>query len=129
MRSNLVPLAEKTRNVADNAEIVPGITGIAAFGHTPGPMAYHIDSNGRRLMLWADAANHYLLSVQRPEWHVRFDMDKEAAVATRERLFDMAHAERIPVTGYHMPFPAVGFVDKTTAGGYRWVQASYQPNL
>ena len=56
-------------------------------------------------------------------------MDKEAAVATRKRLFDMAHAERIPVTGYHMPFSAVGFVDKTADGGYRWVQASYQLNL
>ena len=129
VRSNVVPLAEKTRFVGDNAEIVPGITGIAAFGHTPGHMAYHIESNGQRLMLWADASNHYLLSVQQPEWHVRFDMDKEAAVATRKRLFDMAHAERIPVTGYHMPFPAVGFVDKTADGGYRWVQASYQLNL
>ena len=129
VRSNVVPLAEKTRFVGDNTEIVPGITGIAAFGHTPGHMAYHIESNGQRLMLWADASNHYLLSVQQPEWHVRFDMDKEAAVATRKRLFDMAHAERIPVTGYHMPFPAVGFVDKTADGGYRWVQASYQLNL
>jgi glyoxylase-like metal-dependent hydrolase (beta-lactamase superfamily II) len=129
VRSNVVPLAEKTRFVGDNTEIVPGITGIAAFGHTPGHMAYHIESNGQRLMLWADASNHYLLSVQQPEWHVRFDMDKEAAVATRKRLFDMAHAERIPVTGYHMPFPAVGFVDKTADGDYRWVQASYQLNL
>ncbi len=129
VRSNVVPLAEKTRFVGDNAEVVPGITGIAAFGHTPGHMAYHIESNGQRLMLWADASNHYLLSVQQPEWHVRFDMDKEAAVATRKRLFDMAHAERIPVTGYHMPFPAVGFIDKTADGDYRWVQASYQLNL
>jgi hypothetical protein len=74
-------------------------------------------------------ANHYVLSVQQPDWHVRFDMDKEAAVATRRRLFDMANAERIPVTGYHMPFPAVGFVDTTADGGYRWVQASYQLHL
>ena len=102
---------------------------IAAFGHTPGHMAYHIESAGRRLLLWADASNHYVLSVQQPDWHVCFDMDKEAAVATRQRLFDMANAERIPVTGYHMPFPAVGFVDKTADGGYRWVQASYQLHL
>jgi glyoxylase-like metal-dependent hydrolase (beta-lactamase superfamily II) len=129
VRSNMVPLAEKTRFVGDQGEVVPGINAIAAFGHTPGHMAYHIESQGRRLMLWADASNHYILSVQQPDWHVRFDMDKEAAVATRKRLFDMAHAERIPVSGYHMPFPAVGFVDKTADGGYRWVQASYQMNL
>ena len=129
VRSNVVPLAEKTRFIGDAGEVVPGINAIAAFGHTPGHMAYHIESAGQRLMLWADASNHYLLSVQQPDWHVRFDMDKEAAVATRKRLFDMANAERIPVTGYHMPFPAVGFVDKTADGSYRWVKASYQLNL
>jgi glyoxylase-like metal-dependent hydrolase (beta-lactamase superfamily II) len=129
VRSNVVPLAETMRFIGDEGEVVPGISAIAAFGHTPGHMAYHIESAGSRLMLWADAANHYVLSVQQPDWHVRFDMDKEEAVATRRRLFDMANAERIPVTGYHMPFPAVGFVDTTADGGYRWVQASYQLHL
>ncbi len=129
VRSNVVPLAEKMRFIGDGGEVVPGINAIAAFGHTPGHMAYHIESQGRRLVHWVDASNHYILSVQQPDWHVRFDMDKEAAVATRKRLFDMANAERIPVTGYHMPFPAVGFVDKTADGSYRWVQASYQLNL
>jgi glyoxylase-like metal-dependent hydrolase (beta-lactamase superfamily II) len=129
VRSNVVPLAEKTRFIGDEAEVVPGISAIAAFGHTPGHMAYHIESGGQRLLLWADAANHYLLSVAQPDWHVRFDMDKDAAVATRKRLFDMANAERIPVTGYHMPFPAVGFVEKPSPDSYRWIQASYQMNL
>ncbi|MCB2009923.1 MAG: MBL fold metallo-hydrolase, partial [Geminicoccaceae bacterium] len=73
-------------------------------------------------------ANHYVMSVQRPEWHVRFDMDKDAAAATRRMLFEMAATDRIPVTGYHMPFPAVGYIDKM-AEDYRWVQASYQMNL
>ena len=129
VRSTVVPSAEQTRFIGDEGEVVPGINAIAAFGHTPGHTAYHIESTGRRLLLWADASNHYVLSVQQPDWHVRFDMDKEAAVATRQRLFDMANAERIPVTGYHLPFPALGFVDRTVDGGYRWVQASYQLHL
>jgi hypothetical protein len=32
------------------------------------------------------------------------------------------------VTGYHMPFPAVGYVENS-GEGYRWVPASYQLNL
>jgi len=129
VRSNVVPLAEKMRFVGDEGEVVAGINAVAAFGHTPGHMAYHIESGGQRLLLWADASNHFVLSVERPDWHVRFDMDKAAAAATRKRLFDMANAERIPVTGYHMPFPAVGFVEKPSPESYRWVQASYQMNL
>jgi len=129
VRSNVVPLAEKMRFIGDAGEVVAGIDAVAAFGHTPGHMAYHIESAGQRLLLWADTSNHFVLSVEQPDWHVRFDMDKEAAVATRKRLFDMANAERIPVTGYHMPFPAVGFVEKPSPDSYRWVQASYQMNL
>ena len=128
MRANVVPLAEKTTFIGDDAEVVPGIRSVAAFGHTPGHMVYHIESDGRRLLLWADTANHYVASVQRPEWHVRFDMDKEAAVATRKRIFDLAAAERMPVTGYHMPFPALGYIDRSE-GGYRWVPATYQLSL
>ncbi|HET6521495.1 MAG TPA: MBL fold metallo-hydrolase [Geminicoccaceae bacterium] len=128
VRSNVVPLAERITFVGDDAEVVPGIRGMAAFGHTPGHMVYHIESDGRRLLLWADTANHYVASVQRPEWHVRFDMDKEEAAATRRRIFDLAAADRIPVTGYHMPFPALGYIDRTE-GGYRWVPATYQLNL
>ena len=129
VRANVVPLAEQTSFIGDGDEVVSGITAMAAFGHTPGHMAYHLESEGRRLLLWADTANHFVASVQRPDWHVRFDMDKEAAVATRKRIMDMANAERLPVTGYHMPFPAVGFIDKPSPDSYRWVKASYQLNL
>jgi hypothetical protein len=68
------------------------------------------------------------MSVQRPDWHVSFDTDKEAAAATRKRLFDQVATDRIPVTGYHMPFPAVGYIEKS-GGDYRCVPASYQLNL
>lgn len=128
VQSNVVPFAPKMTFIKDGGEVVPGIRAVSAFGHTPGHTAYHIESDGKRLLIWADTSNHFVMSVQKPEWHVRFDMDKDAAVATRKRIFDMAAADRIPITGYHMPFPAVGFIENT-ADGYRYVPASYQMNL
>ena len=128
VRSNVVPLTEKMTFLGDDGEVVTGIHSIAAFGHSPGHMAYHLESGNERLLLWADTANHYVMSVQRPEWHVRFDMDKEAAIATRKRILDMAAVERIPVTGYHMPFPALGFIDRHP-DRYLWVPITYQLNL
>jgi glyoxylase-like metal-dependent hydrolase (beta-lactamase superfamily II) len=125
VQANVVPLAEKTTFVKEEGEVAPGIRSLQAFGHTPGHMIYHVESEGRRLLIWADTANHYVMSVQRPDWHVRFDMDKDAAAATRRRVFDMAAAERIPVTGYHMPFPAIGYIEKSQ-DTYRWVPVSYQ---
>jgi len=40
----------------------------------------------------------------------------------------MVAAEKIPASGYHIPFPAVGYVEKM-GDGFRWVTASYQLKL
>lgn len=125
VQSNVVPVAERTTFLGDEGQVAGGIAAIAAFGHTPGHMAFHIESEGKRLLLIADSCNHYVMSLQKPDWHVRFDMDKEAAAATRKKVLGMAAADGIPVTGYHMPFPAVGFVE-TMGDGFRWNAVSYQ---
>lgn len=125
VQANVVPHAGNTTFIGDGDEAAPGITGMLAAGHTPGHMVYHLESGGRRLMLTADTANHYVASLQQPDWHVSFDMDKEAGAAARRRVFDMIAAERIPFIGYHMPFPAAGFVE-TLDSGYRFVPLSYQ---
>lgn len=124
----IVPLAEKTTFIGDGAEVVPGISAVAAFGHSPGHMVFRLDSDGKGMMLTADTANHYVLSLQRPDWEVRFDMDKTKAAETRRRVFDMIASERLPFIGYHMPFPAVGFVEKQ-GEGYRFVPVSYQLDI
>lgn len=122
------PLAEKTRFIKPGEAVVPGITGEAAFGHTPGHMIYRLESGGKQLILMADTANHFVASLQRPDWHVAFDIDKGQAAETRKRLFGMLAADRLPFIGYHMPFPATGYVEKLDAG-YRFVPVSYQMEL
>ena len=128
VQANVVPLAEKTTFLKPEGEVVPGIRAVEAFGHTPGMLAFHIESGNQRLLIMADVTNHYVVSLMKPDWHVGFDTDPEAAVVTRKRILDMLATDRIPVTGYHMPFPAIGYVEKTS-DGYRWVQASYQLHL
>ncbi len=124
----VVPLAEKATFIGDGAQVAPGISAIAAFGHSPGHMVFRLESDGKAMMLTADTANHYVLSLQRPDWEVRFDMDKAAATASRRKVFGMIASERLPFIGYHMPFPAVGFVEAQDQG-YRFVPASYQLDI
>jgi glyoxylase-like metal-dependent hydrolase (beta-lactamase superfamily II) len=123
--ANVVPLAEKATFIGDAADVVPGITSIAAFGHSPGHLIFNVESAGKRLILAADTANHFVLSLQRPDWEVRFDMDKAAAAATRKKVFDMIATDKVAFLGYHMPFPAVGYAEKQETG-YRFVPKSYQ---
>ena len=123
------PFAERFEFIGDGASVASGITGMAAFGHTPGHMAYMVESGGEQLLLIADAANHYVWSLAYPDWEVRFDIDKAAAAATRKKLLGMAAADRIPLIGYHMPFPGMGFVDTRGEGGFHYVPATYQMML
>jgi len=128
VQSNVVPLADKMKFIKPGTDVVTGITSVQAFGHTPGHMCYHIESAGKRFLIFADTTNHYAVSLAKPDWHCIFDMDAEAAVTTRKKILDMIAADKIPAAGYHMPFPAVGYVEKKGAG-YQWVPASYQLDL
>lgn len=127
-QSNVVPLAENMTFIKEGNDVASGITAISAAGHTPGHTAFHLESAGARLMITADTANHHVMSLQKPDWHVRFDMDKEAAIAARKSVFGLIAADRIPFTGYHMPFPAVGYIEQLD-DGFRYVPASYQLDL
>ena len=122
------PLNEKMAMLDDGGSVAPGITALAAFGHSPGHMAYMIESAGKSLVLTADTVNHYVFSLQRPDWEVRFDMDKAQAAATRGKVLGMIAADRLPFIGYHMPFPALGYLEPKEAG-FRFVPASYQMAL
>ncbi len=124
--SNIKPLAERITFIKDGDDVASGIRAMAANGHTPGHTAYLIESAGKQIVVGGDFANQPYLSIAKPEWHVKFDMDKDAAVATRKKVLDMLASERIPFTSYHMPFPAVGFIDKRGDGSYHYVPVSYQ---
>ena len=125
--ANVRPLAENMTFIGDGGDVVSGITGMAAFGHTPGHMVYRLDSAGAGLVIFADLANHPVWSLARPSWEVRFDADKEAAAASRRNVLGMIAADRIPAIGYHMPFPAVGYVDTGSGDAeFRWVPEAGQ---
>lgn len=122
------PLAEKTEFINDGEAVASGITGMDAFGHTPGHMTFMLESGGKQLLLGADFANHYIWSLAHPDWQVRFDQDKEMAAKTRRRILDMLVADELPMVGYHMPWPAIGYVE-VDGDGYRYVPHSYQMML
>ena len=121
-------IAGKVTRYDPGKEVAPGITSIAAYGHTPGHTAFAIASGGQSMMTVVDATNNAYLFVRNPEWQVAFDMDGGMAVETRKRLLDRAAADKMLVGGYHWPFPAVGYITKEGAG-YRLNPVSYSHML
>lgn len=126
--AKVAPLNEKMSMIDDGASVVSGITAISAFGHTPGHMTYMLESGGKQLHLMADTANHYVWSLAHPDWEVKFDMDKGAAAASRRKVLGLLAADRVPVVGYHMPWPGVGYV-VAKGDGFEYVPVTYQMML
>ncbi len=97
----VVPLANRATMIKPGDDVVPGITAVDAFGHSPGMLAFMIESDGKRMLNWADTAGQYVVSLQRPDLHLDVDDDKEKAVATRKRIFDMVANDGLLVAGFH----------------------------
>jgi glyoxylase-like metal-dependent hydrolase (beta-lactamase superfamily II) len=109
-------IAKDVKQFEPGKEVAPGITSIAAPGHTPGHVAFAIASDNQSMMTTVDATTNPYLFVRYPEWQPVFDMDGSMAVETRKRLLDRAAADKMLVAGYHWPFPAAGYITKEDSG-------------
>ena len=118
-RRQFFVLRDRLTPIDSESEIHPGISALAAFGHTPGHMALAISSGDERLLHVSDAALSPL-HLQNPTWIPRYDVDPGQAVETKRRLFDWAAAENTLLFAHHFPpFPALGHVAKQ-GDGWLW---------
>lgn len=122
------PMAKDVTRFEAGKEIVPGVTAVAAPGHTPGHTVFAIASGADKLMALSDTTNHPALFVRHPDWQAIFDMDGNQARETRRKLLDMVAADRMQVAFYHAPFPATGHVTRD-GSGYRLVPVAWSSQL
>ncbi|BDU17326.1 MBL fold metallo-hydrolase [Lysobacter auxotrophicus] len=110
----------KVATFEPGATVLPGVTAVALEGHTPGHSAYEIASGDERLLYIGDAAHHYIVSVQRPDWTIAYDQDAAKGQAARRALLKRAADGNLRVYAVHFPFPGIGHV-KTQGDAYVWV--------
>ncbi len=122
------PLKERLSFYRGGQELISGVTAVEAFGHTPGHMTFAIASGTARLMLMSDTTNHPALFVKNPDWSAIFDMDADAARATRRKLLDRIAQDRMQVAFYHAPFPATGFIARD-GNGYDFIPVAWSSTL
>lgn len=123
-----VPLKDRMRFVEPDETIVSGITTVNAYGHSAGHLAFHIESEGKQMMMLNDTVAHYIASFARPDWHFSMDDDPQAAAISRQKVLDQVASDNIPVAGFHIPFPALGYVE-SQGSGFRFHPATYQFNV
>jgi glyoxylase-like metal-dependent hydrolase (beta-lactamase superfamily II) len=122
------PMAKDVKPYEAGQEVAPGVTAVAAYGHTPGHTAFAVSSGPGKLLIVSDITNHPAFFARNPDWQAVFDMDGNQARETRRRMLDMAAAERTQVSFYHAPFPATGHVAKA-GDGFEFVPVQWTPDL
>jgi glyoxylase-like metal-dependent hydrolase (beta-lactamase superfamily II) len=119
-------LADRVTRFEWAKEVAPGITSVETAGHTPGHTSFLIASGSSQLFFQGDVTNVPDLFLRNPDWQVMFDSEPEKAVLTRRRVYDMAAADNLLVSGYHFPFPGLGYIEKAGTG-YRLLPAAWNP--
>ena len=112
-------LARKVTPYAWDKEIVPGVTAVGTPGHSIGHTSYRRDVRAARRCLCSPTS----ATTSRCSRRIRIGTASSTrirpkAAATRGRVYDMLVADKLPVQGYHFPFPALARIEKQ-GDGYR----------
>jgi glyoxylase-like metal-dependent hydrolase (beta-lactamase superfamily II) len=98
------------------AEILPGITPIESYGHTPGHVIYMLESGGQRLLIAGDMVHVQKIQFAMPNIAVTYDSDPAAAIASRLKALNYAVSNNVLIAGMHLTGSAVGRVSRDGGG-------------
>lgn len=98
----------------EKVEILPGVSALAAYGHTPGHTVYLLESGNDKMLIWGDLTHAMAIQMPYPEVSVTYDVDPVAAAASRQAVLKYVSVNNIHVAGMHVAFPGMGKVTKAT---------------
>ncbi|MDR0864008.1 MAG: MBL fold metallo-hydrolase [Candidatus Symbiothrix sp.] len=101
--------------------LLPGITPVAAYGHTPGHTVFLVESNEDKLLIWGDLTHAMAIQMPYPQVAVTYDVNPEEAVQSREVILKYVAENKIPIAGMHIAYPAVGEIKKICGKGYEFI--------
>jgi glyoxylase-like metal-dependent hydrolase (beta-lactamase superfamily II) len=124
-RAAIAAYRERMRTTR-GGEVLPGIIAIPEPGHTPGHTGWLVSSEGDALLIWGDIVHLHGVQFARPGAGLTVDVDGPQAIATRQRVMDMAAKDRLRIAGMHIDFPAFGHIVRA-GKGYVFVPEVWRP--
>jgi glyoxylase-like metal-dependent hydrolase (beta-lactamase superfamily II) len=121
----LAAYGDRLETFDGDADLGGGVTAVAMPGHTPGHSGFRVSSGPAQALLWGDSTAIASLQFAHPDAGIVFDTDGVQGAITRRRVLDMAVADKMLVSGTHMPFPGFGHVDQK-GEAYAWVPEEWK---
>ena len=109
------PYRARMRTVREG-EAMPGVSPVLLAGHTPGHTGWLVQSGNEGLLIWGDLVHLASIQIARPDTGLVYDVDPQAACATRRRMFDRVASDKLKVAGAHLDFPGFGSIVRKGAG-------------
>jgi glyoxylase-like metal-dependent hydrolase (beta-lactamase superfamily II) len=119
-RKNLMPVRDRVVFFKDGQEFLPGVTAMAAPGHTVGHHMFMVQSDGKSFAFLGDLTHHAVLLLERPLMEFAYDTDPKMSAQTRVKMLTMLAANKTAVMSYHFAWPGYGHVVKA-GDGFRYI--------
>ena len=107
----IVPYALHT--FIQNKKIFDGLSEFSINGHLSGKCGFLFESENKKLFISADILYISELKYLYPELSLKNDIDKLISINARKDLFDYLSKENILLGGTHLPFPGLGYIQKS----------------
>ncbi|GAA1719811.1 carboxymuconolactone decarboxylase family protein [Fodinicola feengrottensis] len=101
-------IADRVSWLVDGKEVVPGLTAVAAPGHTCGHTALRLDDGGETLLIGGEFAHHEVIQLAEPDSYVVVDADNQQSRQSRRTLLHQAATNGWLVHAYHFSWPGLG---------------------
>jgi glyoxylase-like metal-dependent hydrolase (beta-lactamase superfamily II) len=119
------PYGENVKTFSPEEVVVPGVTAINAFGHTPGHSGYLIENGGEKVFVWGDLMHCLPMQIKHPEVTLSFDVSPPHAAQARKVLLERSFADKWTVAGMHLPYPGTGKIGKD-GDEYTYTEEKYK---
>lgn len=116
-----VRAADKLASFTALTRISHGVVAMPFPGHTPGHVCVLVADGDDRCLLVGDLA-HHPIHFEHPTWVHELEYDREASLASRQALCELAIGLNAIVTGPHMPILTLGRLARAADGATRWAR-------
>ena len=106
----------RIRAIEAGGGIADGIKFVSLIGHTPGHQGVEFKSEGESLVLIGDLVVAQDMQLPEPDIQCNFDVDKDMASETREKMLEELASSGKLCSGSHFLRPAIGHIERAGSG-------------